>query len=199
LKKNGIAPYAPGGVAGKAAKHDCLDLCLDELAELGFGAIEASSIVLTLPKMLEVIEKGKDRGLKVFAEVGRKHIGWEGGPKTHTSTDDVIRGMQTLLDAGAFKVIYEFTEIVSLLKEKGGLEKLQEVFATVGKDNIMLEVPISSVGTWDELSRYMNLFIDQFGPNVNLGNVSPDHVMAIEKLRHNFSAISILGKRSTPN
>jgi phosphosulfolactate synthase len=199
LKEHGIEPYAPGGVAGKAAKQDCIDVCLDELVELGFGAVEASSIVLTTPKILEIIQKGKDRGLKVFAEVGRKHIGWDGGPKTHTPTDDVIRGMQALLNAGAFKVIYEFTEIVSLLKENRGLERLVEVFAAVGKDSIMLEVPVSSVGTWDELSRYLNLFIDQFGPNVNLGNVSPDHVMAIEKLRHNFSAISILGKRSSPN
>jgi phosphosulfolactate synthase len=199
LKQHGIEPYAPGGVAGKAAKQDCLEVCLDELVKLGFGAVEASSIVLTPPKILEVIQKGKDRGLKVFAEVGRKHIGWEGGPKTHMSTDDVIQRMQALLNAGAFKVIYEFTEIVSLLKESRGLERLIDLFAAVGKDNIMLEVPISSVGTWDELSRYLSLFIDQFGPNVNLGNVSPDHVMAIEKLRHNFSAISILGKRSSPN
>ena len=108
-------------------------------------------------------------------------------------------GCKLCLNAGAFKVIYEFTEIVSLLKENRGLERLAEVFGAVGKDNIMLEVPISSVGTWDELSRYLKLFIDQFGPNVNLGNVSPDHIMAIEKLRHNFSAISILGKRSSPN
>ena len=86
-----------------------------------------------------------------------------------------------------------------MLKADRGLERLVEVFGAVGKDNIMLEVPISSVGTWDELSRYLKLFIDQFGPNVNLGNVSPDHIMAIEKLRHNFSAISILGKRSSPN
>ena len=199
LKENGIEPYAPGGVAGKAFKEGCIEVCLDELVELGFGAVEASSVVLTMAKMLEVIQKGKDRGLKVFAEVGKKHIGWKGGPKNYTPTDDVIRGMQALLNAGAFKVIYEFTEIVSLLKENRGLERLAEVFGAVGKDNIMLEVPISSVGTWDELSRYLKLFIDQFGPNVNLGNVSPDHIMAIEKLRHNFSAISILGKRSSPN
>jgi phosphosulfolactate synthase len=199
LKENGIEPYAPGGVAGKAIKEDCIEVCLDELVELGFGAVEASSVVLAMAKMLEVIQKGKDRGLKVFAEVGKKHIGWEGGPKNYTPTDDVIRGMQALLNAGAFKVIYEFTEIVSLLKENRGLERLAEVFGAVGKDNIMLEVPISSVGTWDELSRYLKLFIDQFGPNVNLGNLSPDHIMAIEKLRHNFSAISILGKRSSPN
>ena len=64
--------------------------------ELGFGAVEASSVVLTMAEMLEVIQKGKERGLKVFAEVGKKHIGWEGGPKNYTPTDDVIRGMQTL-------------------------------------------------------------------------------------------------------
>ncbi|MBI2988811.1 MAG: phosphosulfolactate synthase [Deltaproteobacteria bacterium] len=197
LKEHGIEPYAPGGVAGKAAKQDCIDVCLDELVQLGISVVEASSVVLTMPQMLEVIQKGKDRGLTVFAEVGQKHIGWEGGPKNHMSPDDVIREMQTLLNAGAFKVIYEFTETVSLLKENRGLERLSEVVGTVGKDNIMLEVP--AVGTWEELSRYLVLFIDHFGPNVNLGNVSPGHVMGIEKLRHNFSAICALGKRSSPH
>jgi len=146
LKEHQIEVYAPGGVAGKAAKQDCIDVCLDELAELGFGAVEASSVVLPMSKMLEVIKKGNQRGLKVFAEVGQKHIGWEGGPKTRMSEDNVIRGMQSLLNAGAFRVIYEFTEIVSLLKEDRGLERLVELVGTVGKDNIMFEVP--SVATW---------------------------------------------------
>ena len=197
LKEHKIEVYAPGGVAGKAAKQDCIDVCLDELVELGFGAVEASSVVLSMAQMLEIIKKGKQRGLNVFAEVGQKHIGWEGGPKTHMSTDDVIRGMQALLNAGAFKIIYEFTEIVSLLKEDRGLERLVEVVRTVGKDNIMFEVP--PMGTWEELSRHLVLFINQFGTNVNLGNVSPDHVMGIEKLRHNFSAINALGKQSSPH
>ena len=194
LKEHGIEPYAQGGVTGKAVKQGCIDVCLDELVELGISVVEASRIVLTMPQMLEVIQKGKDRGLTVFAEVGKKYIGWEGGPKTHMSADDVIREMQTLLNAGAFKVIYEFTETVSLLKEDKGLEKLLEVVGTVGKDNIMLEVPVNAVGTWDEMSRYAAMFIDHFGPNVNLGNISVDHVMGIEALRHNFSAISAVGK-----
>lgn len=194
LKEHGIEPYAPGGVAGKAAKQDCIDVCLDELVQLGISVVEASSVVLTMPQMLEVIQKGQDRGLTVFAEVGKKYIGWEGGPKTHMSADDVIQEMQTLLNAGAFKVIYEFTETVSLLKEDRGLEKLLEVVGTIGKDSIMLEVPVNSVGTWDDMSRYAALFIDHFGPNVNLGNISVDHVMGIESLRHNFSAIAAVGK-----
>jgi phosphosulfolactate synthase len=198
LKEHGIEPYAQGGVTGKAVKQGCIDVCLDELVELNIGAVEASRIVLTMPQMLECIKKGQERGLTVFAEVGKKYIGWERGPKSHMSAEDVIQEMKTLLDAGAFKVIYEFTETVSLLKEDRGLEKLMEVVSTVGKDNIMLEVPVNAVGTWDEMSRYAALFIDYFGPNVNLGNISVDHVMGIESLRHNFSAISEVGKRYSP-
>ena len=198
MKEHGIEPYAQGGVTGKAVKQGCIDACLDELVELKIGAVEASRIVLTMPQMLECIKKGKDRGLTVFAEVGKKYIGWEGGPKTHMSADDVIEEMQTLLNAGAFKVIYEFMETVSLLKEDKGLEKLMHVMNTVGKDNVMLEVPVNAVGTWDEMSRYAALFIDHFGPNVNLGNISVDHVMGVESLRHNFSAISAVGKRYSP-
>jgi phosphosulfolactate synthase len=198
LKEHGIEPYAQGGVTGKAVKQGCIDVCLDELVELKISAVEASRIVLTMPQMLECIKKGQERGLTVFAEVGKKYIGWERGPKTHMSAEDVIQEMQTLLNAGAFKVIYEFTETVSLLKEDRGLEKLMEVVGTVGKDNIMLEVPVNAVGTWDEMSRYAALFIDYFGPNVNLGNISVDHVMGIESLRHNFSAISAVGKRFSP-
>ena len=104
-----------------------------------------------------------------------------------------------LLNAGAFKVIYEFMETVSLLKEEKGMEKLIHVMDTVGKDNVMLEVPVNAVGTYAmRCARYAALFIDHFGPNVNLGNISVDHVMGIESLRHNFSAISAVGKRYSP-
>jgi phosphosulfolactate synthase len=198
LHENAIAVYAPGGVAGKAAQQGCIDLCLDELKALEFTAVEASRVVLAMPQMLEVIKKGQERGLRVFAEVGQKHIGWEGGPKSRMSVADVIREMQTLLDAGAFKIVYEFTEAVSLLKENRGLEALLEIVGAVGRDNIMLEVPASAVGTWEEVSRYVVLFINHFGPHVNLGNLNPNHIMAIEKLRHSFSAINKLGKQSSP-
>jgi phosphosulfolactate synthase len=99
------------------------------------------------------------------------------------ATSDVIREMKDCLDAGAFMVIYEYTEVVSLLAEDGGLERFLEVVASVGADKIMFEVPTNIVPTWRDLSRYATLYIEHIGPNVNIGDVHPSHVLTLETMR----------------
>ena len=138
---------------------------------------------LALGDKAKVTEKAKQLGFKVFAEIGKKFIGLPGGPKTHMPPSDVIREMKDCLEAGAFKVIYEYTEVVSLVAEDGGLERFLEVVASVGADNMMFEVPTNIAPTWRDLSRYAMLYIEHIGPNVNLGDVDPSHVLTLETMR----------------
>lgn len=95
----------------------------------------------------------------------------------------MIREMRECLDAGAFKVIYEYTEVVSLLRQDGGLDRLSEVAGAIRADNVMFEVPTSIVGSWKEVARYAALYIEHFGPNVNIGDVDPSHVLTLESMR----------------
>jgi phosphosulfolactate synthase (CoM biosynthesis protein A) len=190
LKANGVEPYAPGGVLGKAVKLGKVDACLDELGKLGFTTIESSQVALELPQQIEMMHKAMKVGFKVFAEVGRKFIGSKDGPAEHTRTAQIISEIRTLKKEGAAMVLYEYAEILALMDQNTGLDQLIEVVDTIGTDNIMLEVPNSSVTRWDKMSRYVNTYIQHFGPNVNLVNVGVNHVVAIEKLRHGYSAIS---------
>lgn len=185
LKQHNIEPYPQGNTTETAIKRGCLDALLDEFHKLGIRVIEVSStnLPLTSSDKTKVTEKAKELGFTVFAEVGKKHIGLPGGPKTYMPITDVIREMKECLGAGAFKVIYEYTEVVSLLAEDGGLERLLEVVGSVGVNNIMFEVPTSIVGTWRELSRYAILYAEHFGPNVNIGDVDPSHVLTLEIIR----------------
>ena len=185
LKQNNIELFPQGNAVEVAIKRGCLEALLEEFQELGVRIIEVSSthLPLELGDKAKVTEKAKELGFTVFAEIGKKFIGLPGGPKTHMATDDVIREMKECLDAGAFKVIYEYTEVVSLLAEDGGLERFLEVVASIGADNMMFEVPTNIAPTWRDLSRYATVYIEHFGPNVNLGDVHPSHVLTLETMR----------------
>lgn len=185
LKQHRIEPYPQGNCVEGAIRQACLDPFLDELQELGINIVEVSSthLAMGIGQKASVIENAKRRGFTVFAEIGKKYIGDPDGPKTHMTPSQVIREMKDCLTAGAFKVIYEYTEVVSLLKQDGGLEGLLEVAGAIGADNIMFELPTSIVGTWKEVARYAALYVEHFGPNVNLGDLDPSHLLTVESMR----------------
>jgi phosphosulfolactate synthase len=185
LKDHQIEIFPQGNAVEVAIKRGCLDALLQQFHELGIGIVEVSSthLPLALGDKTKVTEKAKQLGFKVFAEIGKKFIGLPDGPKTHMATSDVIREMKDCLAAGAFKVIYEYTEVVSLLAEDGGRERFLEVVGTIGADNMMFEVPTNIAPTWRDLSRYATLYIETVGPNVNIGDVDPSHVLTLETMR----------------
>jgi phosphosulfolactate synthase len=165
-------------------KQGRVDEFLEELNALGIHTMEVSSTVsaLTIDQKVNAVRKAKERGFTVFAEVGKKLIG-AGGPKGRMAISQVIEEMKECLSAGARKVVYEHTEIEELRSEGAALELL-EVAASVGADNIMFEVPIVQ---WKEASPYAALFIEHFGPNVNIGDVDPKHVLMLEALRNGLT------------
>ncbi len=185
LKKHDIHPYVGGNTTEAVIRQGCVEQFLDELQELGISVVEVSSTVLslTIGQKVMMIQKARERGFTVFAEVGKKLIG-TGGPKGRMPTSEVIREMKECLSAGAFKVVYEHTEIEQLPGEEAGFTRLLEVAGAVGADNIMFEVPIDQ---WREISVYGASYILSFGPNVNIGDVDPVHVLMMELLRSGLS------------
>jgi phosphosulfolactate synthase (CoM biosynthesis protein A) len=162
-----------------------VELLWEEARELGIGVIEVSSthLRLTVEEKVNVVKKAKEARFVVFVEVGKKRIGDAGGPKERMPATEVIREMKDCLNAGAFKVVYEYTEIVKLLQEEKGLEQLLQIARAVEADNIMFEVPVTH---WREVSPYVALYVEHFGANVNIGDVDPSHLRQVEVDRCSF-------------
>jgi phosphosulfolactate synthase len=185
LKDHEIQPYLGGGATEVAVRQGCVDELWREARELGIGVIEVSTTHLSsaLADKINTVKRARDAGFVVFVEVGKKRIGEAGGPQQRTPTSDVIWEMKECLSAGAFKAVYEYTEIVKLLHEETGLQELLEIARAVQPDNIMFEVPVTH---WREVSPYVALYVEHFGPNVNIGDVDPSHVGQIEVDRCRF-------------
>ncbi len=143
------------------------------LDELGVLAVEVSdgSIDLEHGEKLKFIRSlAKDR--TVLSEVGSKETGILISPAKW------VRMMNAELEAGSWKVIAEAREsgTVGIYRPSGHAHTtlVNRIMAKVPGKHIIWEAPIKSQQTW---------FIKQVGANVNLGNVAPDEVIALEALR----------------
>lgn len=137
-----------------------------EVAEVSDG-----SIVLDHDQKCKYIETlAKD--YTVLSEVGSKEAGLLISPARW------IKMMTTEIEAGAWKVIAEGREsgTVGIFRPSGHAHTLliNKITARVAPDKIMWEAPKKEQQVW---------FIKHFGANVNLGNISPNEVIAMECLR----------------
>lgn len=133
--------------------------------------VSDGSIVLPHEKKCEYISNlAKD--FTVLSEVGSKEAG------IFISPAKWISMMEGELNAGAWKVIAEARESgnVGIYRPNGTahVALVNKITAKVKLENILWEAPIKSQQVW---------FIKQFGANVNLGNISPSEVVALECLR----------------
>jgi phosphosulfolactate synthase len=86
--------------------------------------------------------------------------------------------METELNAGAWKVIAEAREAgnVGIYRGSGEVREglVQEILTKIKKEKIIWEAPQKAQQTW---------FIKLIGANVNLGNIAPNELLAVETLR----------------
>lgn len=108
----------------------------------------------------------------VLSEVGSKESGILISPAKW------VRMMNDELKAGSWKVIAEAREsgTVGIYRPSGHAHTtlVNRILAKVPGQDIIWEAPLKNQQTW---------FIQQLGANVNLGNVAPDEVIALEALR----------------
>jgi phosphosulfolactate synthase len=109
---------------------------------------------------------------RVLSEVGSKDA------SVVISPDKWVDSIEREFDAGAWKVITEGRESGTVgIYQTGGQVKedlLQRIVAAVSAENLLFEAPIKSQQAW---------FVEQFGANVNLGNIPPEEVLSVETLR----------------
>jgi phosphosulfolactate synthase len=143
------------------------------LVELGLTHVEISDGTVDMPRerKLELVEDFA-RDFTVLSEVGSKDSSVE------YSADEWTQWLREELDAGAWKVITEAREggSAGIFDSSGGMrtELIVEIAEAVGVEHVVFEAPSKASQAW---------FIKKFGPSVNLGNIPPDEVIALETLR----------------
>jgi len=172
-QKNGIKVY-PGGTLFEAF---CIRNQFDDyrryIDRLGFDTVEISDGSMTLPhdKKCEYINV-LARDYTVVSEVGSKMAGLE------IPISQWISYMKSELEAGSFKTIAEARESGTVgiydLNGKANYELISEISKHLPLESIIWEAPQKPQQAW---------FIDHFGANVNLGNISPAEIVPLETLR----------------
>jgi len=176
----------PGGILlERALIQGAGRKCLKEARELGFTAIEVSDSLICLGHQEKIrwIKEAIGVGLKVIVEVGKK-----GGGGLHPAT--VIKQIRDYLEAGAYKIILESEEIEELFGSRGsnasqGLDALTEIVDEVGPEHVILECPYGKF--FVQINDILWWFVQQFGVNVNLGNIEPKHILSVETVRRGLS------------
>jgi phosphosulfolactate synthase len=149
---------------------------LDRAKELGFSAIEISdgTIEMDLKTRKNAITMARDRGFKVLTEVGKKDS------KEAIPLSQVHQLIEEDIANGAVKVIIEAREAgkgVGIFDAEGKIkeDEVERIIAGVENiNNIMWEAPIKN---------QQQALIIRCGTNVNLGNIPPDEILALEALR----------------
>ncbi len=182
IKAHGINPFPGGMLLEWAIIGGKVEETLDEIGRLGFTAVEVSDsvIILTHQQKMKLVKKIHDLGFKVIAEIGKKQA--TGGP---LNVSGVRRQVEDYLQAGAYKIILD-SEQIELIFEEGSeaQSKVDELFNVVeaaGYENILFEVPLGKPFT--ELRPILWAIIQHFGSDVNLANVEPNNIIAVETLR----------------
>lgn len=167
----------PGGTFLEVALwQKSLDKFLDRAKDLMFSAIEISDGTIEIDGQTrsDTIKNSLDRGFKVITEVGKKD------PKEVLPIALIHQLIEEDMQNGAFKVIVEAREAgkgVGIFDAEGKV-KNEEI------DNIIAGVKDTDCLIWEApLKNQQQALILRLGLNVNLGNIPPDEVLALEALR----------------
>jgi phosphosulfolactate synthase len=170
----------PGGTLLEAAiVQDVLPDFLKRACELGFSMIEVSDGTITLPQQqrAEVIHRALDLGFQVISEVGKKD------PRQKMPVGAMQAQIGADLAHGAKYVIIEAREGgkgVGIYDEDGAVDE-------AGVDSLVNGLEDLERIVWEAPQCAQEAYlISRFGANVNLGNIPPLEVLALEALRCGF-------------
>ena len=172
-RDGGIKVYVGGTLFEAFLIRGMYDDYLKYIDQLGLDTIEISdgSMIIDHDLKCDFIHK-LSKNYTVLSEVGSKESGIMIAPARW------IEMMQKELQAGAFKVIGEAREsgTVGIYRPTGKahVTLIKKILAKVEPDKILWEAPNKTQQVW---------FINQFGSQVNLGNIAPSDLIPLETLR----------------
>ena len=172
-KANGIKVYVGGTLFEAYAYRNKVDDYQKWIEKLDCDAVEISDGSMEMPhhEKCQWISRSSGR-YTVLSEVGSK--------EAFVHIDDQVRVDMTMkqLDAGSVMVIAEAREsgTVGIYDSHGKANDtlIDALTSSAGGHKIMWEAPLKSQQAW---------FINNLGSDVNLGNIAPDEIIALETLR----------------
>jgi len=150
---------------------------------------------------LRYMAMARELGLKLEGEVGQK---WEEGDRTRgkgglLNVEHIISETKRLLAAGCEHVYLESHVLRAAIGDYGenerGSEQVRKVVESVGRDKMFIE--ITSQLPLETQMCHVFWAVRNFGPDVNLGNPSIEHMRYIEAIRRGFLFVKGPSK-STP-
>lgn len=176
VQSYGIDIYPGGTFLEVALWQNKLPEYLGKCKALGFTAIEVSDGTITLSEEVRerAITMAAEKGFRVLTEVGKKNDGLD--VPVQVLAEQAVRDLET----GAYKVILEGREcgLNVGLYDAGGHMADDDLHVLMD----YIDNPASII--WEApLKIQQQDLIARFGPDVNLGNIPPREVLAVEALR----------------
>lgn len=176
VKSYGVDVFPGGTFLEIAILQGKVDTYLERAVELGFCGVEVSDGTISMSRKTrnEVIRKAQRAGLKVVSEVGKKDS------RDGVAICDLKEQVAQDIEAGVMKVIVEGRESgrgVGIYDHSGAI--IQEALDEMAESENLVDMLL-----WEApLKNQQSDLILRFGPNVNLGNILPSDVLALEALR----------------
>lgn len=179
LRDANIRPFL-GGQFQEYVLHnlgiDAFDQHLAEAKAVGFDMVEISDNVVDVDEetKLMLLNKVKEYGLSPVGEIGDK--------TAHTSNEDMVAEIQQVLNSGAELAMVEGQEL--MLDGEPNIALIELIKQNIDTTRVMFELATPRVGsTHAEIYKGKKFLIKTFGPDVNLGNVTPETVVETETTR----------------
>jgi phosphosulfolactate synthase len=175
-KARQISVYPGGTFLEVAIANDLVDDYFQTVCSLGFTGIEVSDGTIDLDRSMRsrLILKGLDAGLTVYTEYGKKCWG------SMIEMKSLIQTVVMDIRLGAELVTIEGRESgvgVGIFDQNGNCkdEQIMEVLSHISNPDLLLwEAP--------QKSQQVHL-IRMLGPEINLGNINAQDILALEALR----------------
>jgi phosphosulfolactate synthase len=172
-KEHGLPVMFGGTLTELCIAQNRLEQFVAWLHELGLEHIELSDGTINLEH---------DRKLELIASLAQEFtVLSEVGSKDDTRIMAPFRWVEQIeseLEAGAWKVIAEARESgsVGIFRHDGEVRQglVDEILHAVDGTRIIFEAPRKDQQVW---------FVRRLGPDVNLGNISPEEVLSLETVR----------------
>jgi phosphosulfolactate synthase len=172
-KAAGLKPYFGGTLFEVFIVRNRFDDFRTMLDRYRVETAEVSDGSMAIPhdEKLEYIRKLSEQ-VTVISEVGSKVAGVE------IPDDKWVSMMKSELAAGSWKVIAEAREsgTIGIYQKDGSANAglIDEIIRQIAVEDVLWEAPNKNQQVW---------FIQLLGANVNLGNIAPGEVVALESLR----------------
>jgi phosphosulfolactate synthase len=184
-RDHGVAVTFGGTLTELAIRDDRVDEYVAWMRSLEIGHVEVSdgTIELEADRKRELIGHFVAEGFKVLSEVGSKDDTRIMAPYRWV---ELIQGE---LDAGAWKVIAEAREsgTAGIYRADGEVRMglIDELAHALPVERLLFEAPQKDQQVW---------FLQRFGHEVNLGNITPTDVLSLETLRLGLRSDTMLSE-----